>query len=211
MIDRSRLFFSKRLAQRPCGRTVMAAAAYNRSWLTGRACPSGVYELAVSECPASQTSVASTNCFFQQANRRLFSLQTVRGGPSQSELFGGIVAAAWGLSRTGLMGTRCPIVSTEACHGEGGARGCPPDRVGEVLRRCRDSRGSRGILGGADGLHAKKRAAEGTHRDPGPGGMPSCSFGHGPLAPPWSAHSTLLDPDGGTQQPLDLRADSCQR
>ena len=90
----------------------MAAAApvYNRSWLTGRACPSGVYEWAVSECPASQTSVASTNCFFQQANRRLFSLQTVRGGPSQSELFGGIVAAAWGLSRTGLTGTRCPIV-----------------------------------------------------------------------------------------------------
>ena len=111
--DRPKPFvFSKRLAQRPCGRTVMAAAApvYNRSWLTGRACPSGVYEWAVSECPASQTSVASTNCFFQQANRRLFSLQTVRGGPSQSELFGGIVAAAWGLSRTGLTGTRCPIV-----------------------------------------------------------------------------------------------------
>ena len=50
------------------GRTVMAAAAgaNNLSWLTGQACPSGVYdEWVASECSASQTSVASTNCFSQ--------------------------------------------------------------------------------------------------------------------------------------------------
>lgn len=81
MIDRSRFCFPSGLHSGLFGRgrRVMAAAASanNLSWLTGQACPSGVYERVDSECSASQTSVASTNCFSQQANRRLFSLQTV--------------------------------------------------------------------------------------------------------------------------------------
>ena len=109
--DRPKPFlFSKRFAQRPfwpraeghggCGFGEQPQLADGPSMSERRLREGGQRVLRKSnECRLDKL-------FFSAGQSSALFVANCRGGPSQSELFGGIVAAAKGLSRTGLTGTR---------------------------------------------------------------------------------------------------------